>query len=96
MRKAMKSLNGFCLRIIDKRLANRENEKSGNATDKSGKDLLDLFIAKGLNREELLPVILNFLIAGRDTTAQSLAWMFYELFKEPKYVLKIQISPSRH
>lgn len=88
MRQAMKRLNGFCLRIIDKRLAIRENEKSANATDKSGKDLLDLFIAKGLDREELLPVILNFLIAGRDTTAQSLAWLFYELYKASKYVLQ--------
>lgn len=27
----------------------------------------------GLGREELLPVVLNFLIAGRDTTAQTVS-----------------------
>lgn len=85
MRKALRSLNQYCYRIIDARLARREKEgMAGNATDKSGKDLLELFIEKGLSRKELLPVILNFLIAGRDTTAQSLAWMFYELWKSPE------------
>jgi cytochrome P450 len=29
---------------------------------------------------------MNFLIAGRDTTAQSLSWLFYELFQHPEDV----------
>lgn len=86
MRKALRSLNRYCYSIIDSRLARRE--KSGgeieSAADKTGKDLLELFMDRGLTREELLPVILNFLIAGRDTTAQSLAWLFYELWKRPE------------
>lgn len=85
MRKAIKSLNKYCYSIIDSRLARREKQGgSVTSTDKTGKDLLELFMDKGLTREELLPVILNFLIAGRDTTAQSLAWMFYELWKRPE------------
>ena len=33
--------------------------------------------------EELRDVIMNFLIAGRDTTAGALTWMFHELHKNP-------------
>ncbi len=29
---------------------------------------------------------MNFLIAGRDTTAQMLSWTFYELFQHPEHV----------
>jgi cytochrome P450 len=85
MRKAIRSLNTYSYGIIDSRLARREKQGgAGGAADKTGKDLLELFMDRGLTREELLPVILNFLIAGRDTTAQSLAWLFYELWKSPK------------
>ncbi|MCO5558604.1 hypothetical protein L7F22_012190 [Adiantum nelumboides] len=87
MRKALRSLNQYCYRIIDSRLARRVKAGGAeSAADKTGKDLLELFMDRGLTREELLPVILNFLIAGRDTTAQSLAWLFYELWKRPESV----------
>ena len=33
--------------------------------------------------DELRDVIMNFLIAGRDTTAGALTWMFHELHKNP-------------
>ncbi|PWN86887.1 cytochrome P450 [Acaromyces ingoldii] len=92
MRKSLRTLNRYCYRIIDSRLARREKLGAGNATDKAGKDLLELFMDRGLTREELLPVILNFLIAGRDTTAQSLAWLFFELWKSPQYIDKIRQS----
>lgn len=84
MRAALRSLNRYCYRIIDSRMDRREKAGAGNATDKAGKDLLELFMDRGLTRKELLPVILNFLIAGRDTTAQSLAWLFFELWKNPR------------
>jgi len=87
MRQALKSLKKYCYGIIDSRLARREKQggaAADSAADKTGKDLLELFMDRGLTREELLPVILNFLIAGRDTTAQSLAWLFYELWKRPE------------
>ncbi|CAO1613897.1 unnamed protein product [Parajaminaea phylloscopi] len=88
MRAAIKVLHEYCYSIIDARLAKGASE--GAATDKSGKDLLDLFRDQGLTREELLPVILNFLIAGRDTTAQSLSWMFLELQKSPQHFATIR------
>ena len=35
-------------------------------------------------------MIMNMVIAGRDTTAQSLAWTFYLIAKNPKVQTKIQ------
>ncbi|CAO1626145.1 unnamed protein product [Sympodiomycopsis kandeliae] len=106
MRKAIKALHQYCYKIIDARLerrgqaGGRDSEKKASSYEeegdapgvmsKGGKDLLDLFIDQGLDRKELLPVILNFLIAGRDTTAQSLSWLFYELYKNPQYISKIR------
>lgn len=55
MAKAIQVLNNHCYGIIDKRLA---EGAQGAATDKSGKDLLELFRDQGLDRQELLPVIL--------------------------------------
>ncbi|KAI8358585.1 cytochrome P450 [Mortierella sp. GBAus27b] len=54
----------------------------------SKKDLLQLFMevrdddGKPLSDELLIDIILNFTIAGRDTTAQALSWMFYLLHRD--------------
>lgn len=40
--------------------------------------------------EELLVVVLNFIIAGRDTTAQGLSWLFYELCANPIWIERIR------
>ncbi|KAG0321315.1 hypothetical protein BGZ99_003964 [Dissophora globulifera] len=54
-----------------------------NGYDKPQKDLLQLFIdlkdedGNPLSDDMLKDSILNFIIAGRDTTAQALSWMFY-------------------
>lgn len=73
MRKATKIIDDYCYEMIDARLKkNAEKLASGQvAEDKvnSGKDILDLFMEKGANREELRTCIINFLIAGRDTVS---------------------------
>ncbi|KAF9380463.1 hypothetical protein CPC16_010309 [Podila verticillata] len=52
------------------------------------KDLLQLFMdtkddnGQPLSDDMLKDAILNFTIAGRDTTAQALSWMFYSLNRE--------------
>ncbi|PWN53077.1 cytochrome P450 [Violaceomyces palustris] len=89
MRKATDVLHSFCYKIIDLRLAaRREGTVQGAVSSKGDKDLLALFMDMGLERDELLPVVLNFLIAGRDTTAQSLAWLFYEFALHPEWMEK--------
>ena len=37
----------------------------------------------GGSDHELRDIVLNFMIAGRDTTACALAWAFFELAKAP-------------
>ena len=86
MRKTIKNLHSFCYKIIDLRLAARARGEAQAASGKGDKDLLALFMEQNLNRDELLPVVLNFIIAGRDTTAQALAWLFWELSKNPECV----------
>ncbi|KAF9901246.1 hypothetical protein EC991_006374 [Linnemannia zychae] len=64
------------------------------------KDLLQLFMeAKDdegqlLSDEYLVDIILNFTIAGRDTTAQALSWMFYLLNRDgtDKEIMKTLIQ----
>ncbi|KAF9301849.1 hypothetical protein BGZ74_006198 [Mortierella antarctica] len=87
----------FALGIIRKR-----REEGYN---KPQKDLLQLFMdsegddGKPLSEEMLKDLCLNFIIAGRDTTAQALSWMFYLLHRSavnkgilPKLVSEISSS----
>ncbi|KAI8886541.1 cytochrome P450 [Backusella circina FSU 941] len=58
-------------------------------------DLLSRFMGttndKGerLNDTELRDTVLNFIIAGRDTTAQALSWLFYRLALSPRIEKKM-------
>lgn len=74
--------------IIDRRLAERRARSAEEKASmgKGDKDLLELFMDLTENREDLLPVVLNFIIAGRDTTAQALSWLFWLLSKHPECV----------
>lgn len=91
MRKALKTLQTYCYRTIDLRLSARaRGENQGAVDSKNGKDLLELFMDMGLSRKELLPIVLNFLIAGRDTTAQSLSWFFLEMATHSEIIEKIR------
>lgn len=61
-----------------------------------GPDLLSRFIDYAeRNNEEILDndlrdVVMNVLLAGRDTTACALSWTFYELTRHPKVIAKIK------
>ncbi|CAB9506124.1 Leukotriene-B(4) omega-hydroxylase 2 [Seminavis robusta] len=57
-----------------------------------GPDILSRFMDYATNQndpisdEELRDIILNFLVAGRDTTAVALSWALFELCKHPEIV----------
>lgn len=59
------------------------------------KDLLDLLITAQdedrwkLTKEEVFDQVMSFLIAGHETTALSMSWLFYMLAKNPHYQDKI-------
>lgn len=87
--KMVNKINDFSSNIIEQRLRDREagvRTEKKTADGKEGKDLLDLFMDVTTDRDDLISVVLNFIIAGRDTTAQGLSWLFYELMRNPQYV----------
>ncbi|KAF1775955.1 Cytochrome P450 [Phytophthora cactorum] len=78
------------LEIVEKALAQRV---SHGCKEKKGGDIVSLFlnrVSSSLDAEEhqldpnyLRNIVVNFLIAGRDTTAQALSWFFFNLSKTP-------------
>lgn len=81
-------IKDFTLGIIkDRKKVSQDEEKF---------DLLTLFSnlksdngSALFSDEELSDIILNFLLAGRDTTAQALSWTFYLLAKHPEVKVKL-------
>ncbi|KAI8987644.1 cytochrome P450 [Mycotypha africana] len=85
------------IRVIDKFaadvIAQRRKEIAEGKTDH--KDLLSRFMntdnenGEKLNDVELRDTVLNFIIAGRDTTAQALSWLFYNISLQPRIEQKM-------
>ena len=49
-----------------------------------------------LSDRQLRDALLNYLLAGRDTTAESLSWTSFRLIKNPTAVRKIRAECNRH
>lgn len=66
------------------------------------KDLLSRFMntrdenGQPLSDQALRDIILNFIIAGRDTTAQALSWTFYNLMLHPRVEAKLLQEIKEH
>ncbi|CAG8641086.1 1065_t:CDS:2 [Gigaspora margarita] len=79
LRKACKYIDDYIYNMINNHRSELESKK------KKVNNLLTLFInavdddGKKLNDKELRDVILNLILAGRDTTAQALSWMMYSI-----------------
>jgi cytochrome P450 len=96
-------VRSFGQKIIDRRRRERlEEEKVDEGKDigSGKKDLLQLFMDIGseeggtpLDDDMLVDSVLSFIIAGRDTTAQALAWTFYLMHRrgaDPAIVARMQ------
>ncbi|TPX30809.1 hypothetical protein SmJEL517_g05711 [Synchytrium microbalum] len=79
----LKVMNDFAKDVVDEKRAKI-------AAGHKGSDLLDLFMSNGnddgtpLTDTQLRDITLNFIIAGRDTTAQTLGWTFMRLSQNPE------------
>ncbi|KAI9499580.1 cytochrome P450 [Zychaea mexicana] len=88
MKDNLKIVDTFAREVTEKR---REELASG----KEYRDLLSRFMtAKNMNgqdlsNDELRDIVLNFIIAGRDTTAQALSWCFHLLCQHPRVERKL-------
>ncbi|KAK3811806.1 MAG: cytochrome P450 [Benniella sp.] len=98
------NLDAFVYKIIDNAIARQkareeEREKNPNSEkDEGGKErhatLLDHFLAEqqehNLSKKYLRDMLLNFLLAGRDTTASLLSWTMWHLSHHPDVVKKLK------
>jgi fatty acid omega-hydroxylase len=81
----MTLIRDFGMQVIADRRKNNENKG----------DLLQLFFTcknddgSSLTDEELVDQVINFIVAGRDTTAQALSWAIFCLYQNPHCVEKI-------
>jgi len=80
-KRSVAVLDGFIIRVL------KERKQKG---DPRQPDLLSLYIDEGKRYswapptyQELKDIALNFVIAGRDTTAQTLTWVLYMLARRP-------------
>jgi cytochrome P450 len=88
LRQAVRVMDAYSLDLI------RRRRETGEYRDR--RDLLSRFMAWTADEEEgggqpyvandkfLRDVVMNFLIAGRDTTAQALSWAVYNLSRNPE------------
>eukprot|EP00262_Sarcandra_glabra_P009522 TRINITY_DN23934_c0_g1_i1.p1 TRINITY_DN23934_c0_g1~~TRINITY_DN23934_c0_g1_i1.p1 ORF type:complete len:508 (-),score=69.42 TRINITY_DN23934_c0_g1_i1:305-1828(-) len=92
IKKNIKVIDNFVYKLI-----NRKIEQISNQEDNSMKkeDILSRFLAlrekdpNKMDNQYLRDIILNFIIAGKDTTAGTLTWFFYMLCKHPLVQEKI-------
>ena len=97
-RASVRTMNAFSQQIIGAR------RRKANDGSPLGPDLISRFLAKGskfvagkdkaggggFSDKELRDLVLNFLIAGRDTTACALSWTWLELLRRPAMLAKVR------
>ena len=85
-----KIINTFAENVINSRRRDAELD------NKLGPDLLSRFLDKSvkdgngeMTSKQLRDIVMNFMIAGRDTTACAMSWSIYELTKNPECAERI-------
>ncbi|KAF9968116.1 hypothetical protein BGZ73_000245 [Actinomortierella ambigua] len=90
VRTSLATIDRYAMMAIEARHAETVEESEARP-----RDLLDHFIeyrhedGSMLTDVDLRDVFVNFLIAGRDTTARVLTWMFYMLIIRPEILAKV-------
>ncbi|KAL9348443.1 hypothetical protein Peur_059809 [Populus x canadensis] len=88
LKKNVKVVNDFVYKLINKKIELMRNSKEVSSVKKD--DILSRFLQVTENDPTYLrDIILNFVIAGKDTTATALSWFIYMLCKHPAVQNKI-------
>ncbi|KAF9438280.1 hypothetical protein BGZ76_008845 [Entomortierella beljakovae] len=97
----IKKLDAFVYRIINNAILRQqeriksEEQNPMDASEKKRHDtLLNHFLSQqeenGFSNEYLRDMLLNFLLAGRDTTASLLSWTMWQLTQHPDVLVKLK------
>jgi cytochrome P450 len=88
LKRDIEVIDTTVLDLVNQALATRSSRGGVKNDYKREKDIVSLFLDSCRNEaafdpKQLRDIIVNFLIAGRDTTAQALSWFFLELSQNP-------------
>jgi cytochrome P450 len=89
-RKDIKLINSFCDQYIDAALALGPDELEKTTKNDEGYTFLHALAGFTRDRKVLRDQLVTVLLAGRDTTACTLSWLFYELSLQPTIVAKLR------
>ncbi|KAJ7943442.1 Cytochrome P450 family protein [Quillaja saponaria] len=93
--KTIKTIDDFTYSVIRRRKAEIEEARATGQEDKIKHDILSRFIELGGNNstdKSLRDVVLNFVIAGRDTTATTLSWAIYMIMTHDHVAEKLYLE----
>ncbi|KAB1208111.1 hypothetical protein CJ030_MR7G013032 [Morella rubra] len=96
--KSIKIVDDFTYSVIRRRKAEIEEARRTGKNNKIKPDILSRFIELSADSEGnssdkyLRDVVLNFVIAGRDTTATTLSWAIYMIMTDPDVANKLYME----
>lgn len=88
--EGLEVLNRFVGRYIDQALQLPPDELEKVTKSDESYTFLHALASYTRDRDVLRDQLIAVLLAGRDTTAVTLSWLFYELSKHPEIVTKLQ------
>ena len=86
----IRTLNSFVHAYIEEALSLPQDELEKRSKAEDGYTFLHAIASYTRDRDMLRDQIVAVLLAGRDTTACTLSWLFYELSKHPQVVKKLR------
>ncbi|KAI4313691.1 hypothetical protein L6164_026649 [Bauhinia variegata] len=93
--KSIKVIDDFTYSVIHRRKKEIEEVRKNGQQDKIKHDILSRFIELGESNatdKSLRDVVLNFVIAGRDTTAATLSWAIYMIMTHAHVAEKLYLE----
>jgi cytochrome P450 len=88
--KGLKVINEFVNPYIEQALSLSPEELATKTKSEEGYTFLHALASFTRDRKVLRDQLVAVLLAGRDTTASTLSWTFYELARNPEVVVKLR------
>ena len=96
LRKAVKEVKDFGRKVVFEAVVRRDRTNiaeevlSPTKSSHLQENLINSLLSHISDHQVVADSAMNFLSAGRDTTAQSLTWTFYQLMRHPDHVTQIR------